>query len=230
MKTLSKRMKSIREKVDKNKIYELEEAIRLLKDTAKAKFDESVEISINLAKAPKQPEEQIRSTITLPHGTGKKIKILVFAKGEKEKEAEEAGADYIGAEDLIEKIKGGWFDFDVVISTPDMMKEVGKLGKILGTKGLMPNPKSGTITFDIKNTISEFKKGRVEFRNNKEGVVNLMVGKISFEENKLRENIETFLKHFLKLPALSTKGQYVKSVYLSTTMGVGVPINFKKYI
>ena len=131
---------------------------------------------------------------------------------------------------MIEKIKGGWFDFDVVISTPDMMKEVGKLGKILGTKGLMPNPKSGTITFDIKNTISEFKKGRVEFRNNKEGVVNLMVGKISFEENKLRENIETFLKHFLKLPALSTKGQYVKSVYLSTTMGVGVPINFKKYI
>lgn len=230
MRQASKRHREIEKKVEKNKIYSVEEAVKLIKETANAKFDESLDIAVNLAKAPKQAEQQIRNTIVLPHGTGKKVKILVFAKGEKEKEAVEAGADYVGAEDLIEKIKTGWIDFDIVIATPDIMKEVGKLGKILGTKGLMPNPKSGTVTFDLKKTIQEFKAGKVEFRNNKEGVVHLSLGKVSFEEKALIENIEAFIKFFLKLPALSTKGQYVKSMFLSSTMGIGVQIDFKKYM
>jgi len=230
MKIASKRHREIEKKVEKNKIYSVEEAVKLIKETANAKFDESVDIAVNLAKVPKQAEQQIRNTIVLPHGTGKKVKILVFAKGEKEKEAIEAGADYVGAEDLIEKVKTGWIDFDIVIATPDIMKEVGKLGKILGTKGLMPNPKSGTVTFDLKKTIQEFKAGKVEFRNNKEGVVHLSLGKVSFEEKALIENVEAFIRFFLKLPALATKGQYVKSMFLSSTMGIGVQIDFKKYM
>lgn len=230
MKVASKRHREIEKKVEKNKLYTVEEAVQLIKATATAKFDESVDIAVNLAKAPKQAEQQIRNTIVLPHGTGKKVKILVFAKGEKEKEALEAGADYVGAEDLIEKVKTGWIDFDIVIATPDIMKEVGKLGKILGTKGLMPNPKSGTVTFELKKAINEFKAGKVEFRNNKEGVVHLSVGKVSFDEKKIIENVEAFIKFFLKLPALATKGQYVKSMFLSSTMGIGVQIDFKRYL
>ncbi len=230
MKVASKRHREIEKKVDINKIYSVEEAVKLIKETANAKFDESVDIAVNLAKAPKQAEQQIRNTIVLPNGTGKKVKILVFAKGEKEKEALESGADYVGAEDMIEKVKTGWIDFDIVIATPDIMKEVGKLGKILGTKGLMPNPKSGTVTFELKKAINEFKSGKVEFRNNKEGVVHLSVGKVSFDEKKLIENIEAFIKFFLKLPALATKGQYVKSMFLSSTMGIGLQIDFKKYL
>jgi large subunit ribosomal protein L1 len=166
----------------------------------------------------------------LPNGSGKKVKVIVFVKGEKEKDALAAGADAVGAEELIEKIKGGWLDFDIAIATPDMMKEVGKLGKVLGTKGLMPNPKSGTVTPDVAKAVKEFKGGKVEYRNNKEGVVHVLAGKASFAENAIAENIIAFLKVFLKLPALATKGQYVKSIYVSTTMGVGVPVNFKKFM
>ncbi len=230
MKVASKRHRELQKKVDTSKIYSVEETVKLIKETANAKFDESVDISVNLAKPPKQAEQQIRNTIVLPNGTGKKIKILVFAKGEKEKEAREAGADYVGAEDMIEKVKTGWVDFDIVIATPDIMKEVGKLGKILGTKGLMPNPKSGTVTFELKKAINEFKAGKVEFRNNKEGVIHLSVGKVSFDEKKLIENIEAFIKFFLKLPPLATKGQYIKSMFLSSTMGIGLQIDFKKYL
>lgn len=230
MKSHSKRYKEALKFLEPNKIYEVEEAINILKKIPRAKFDESVDISVKLAKKPEQPEQQIRTTIILPKGTGKTTRVLVFAKGEKEKEAKEAGADYVGAEDLIEKIASGWIDFDVVIATPDMMKDIGKLGKILGPKGLMPNPKTGTVTFDLAKTIKEFKSGKVEFRSNKEGVVNLSLGKISFETQDLIENVEHFIKTFLKLPALATKGQSVKSMYLSTTMGIGVPINFKKYL
>lgn len=230
MKSLSKKHKEALKFLEPDKLYEIEEAINLLKKIPKAKFDESVDISVKLFKKPEQPEQQIRTTIVLPKGTGKNIKVLVFAKGEKEKEAIEAGADYVGAEDLIEKIKTGWIDFDVVIATPDLMKEIGKLGKILGTKGLMPNPKSGTITFDIARAVKEFKTGKVEFRSNKEGVVNLSLGKISFSTQDLISNVEHFIKTFLKLPAVKTKGQSVKSMYLSTTMGIGTPINFKKYL
>ncbi|MCX8092950.1 MAG: 50S ribosomal protein L1 [Candidatus Goldbacteria bacterium] len=230
MKRHSKRHRESLKLLQPNKIYEVEEAINLLKKIPKAKFDESLDISVKLTKKPEQPEQQIRTTIVLPKGTGKTTKVLVFAKGEKEKEARDAGADYVGAEDLIEKIKTGWLDFDVAIATPDMMKEIGKLGKILGTKGLMPNPKSGTVTFDVGKAVKEFKAGKVEFRSNKEGVVSLSLGKISFSEQDLILNVEHFIKTFLKLPALATKGQSVKSMYLSTTMGIGVPINFKKYL
>lgn len=230
MKLSSKRHKEALKFLEPNRIYEIEDAINLLKKIPKAKFDESVDISVKLAKKPEQPEQQIRTTIVLPKGTGKTIRVLVFAKGEKEKEAKEAGADYIGTEDLIEKIKTGWLDFDVAIATPDIMKEIGKLGKILGTKGLMPNPKSGTVTFDIAKAVREFKTGKVEFRSNKEGVVNLSLGKISFDTQALILNVEHFIRTFLKLPAIATKGQSVKSMHLSTTMGIGVPINFKKYL
>ncbi|HDT15410.1 MAG TPA: 50S ribosomal protein L1 [Firmicutes bacterium] len=227
---MSKRMKEAAALLEKDKMYDVEEAVAVLKKQPKVKFDESVEVSVKLAKKPVQAEQQIRTTIALPHGTGKTVKILVFAKGEKEKEALEAGADYAGSEELIEKIKGGWMDFDIAIATPDSMKDVGKLGKILGTKGLMPNPKSGTVAVDVAKAVKEFKAGKTEFRNNKEGIVNLGCGKISFEEKAIVENVTAFLKVFLKLPALSTKGQYVKSVNISSTMGIGIPINFKKYM
>jgi large subunit ribosomal protein L1 len=230
MKKMSKKHKEALKFLEPNKLYEVEEAIELLKKIPKAKFDESVDISVKLAKKPEQPEQQIRTTIVLPKGTGKITRVLVFAKGEKEKEAKDAGADYVGAEDLVEKIKTGWLDFDVAIATPDMMKDIGKLGKILGTKGLMPNPKSGTVTFDVGKAVKEFKAGKVEFRSNKEGGVNLSLGKTSFDTQDLVLNVEHFIRTFLKLPALATKGQSVKSMHLSTTMGIGVPINFKKYL
>jgi large subunit ribosomal protein L1 len=230
MKVASKRHREAEKLVDVNKIYELEEAVKILKQLPKVKFDESVDMAVALAKKPEQPEQQIRTTISLPKGTGKKVKVLVLAKGEKEKEAADAGADFVGNEELIQKIKDGWLDFDIAISTPDMMKDVGKLGKILGTKGLMPNPKSGTVTFEIGKAVKEFKAGKVEFRSNKEGVVHLSLGKLSFSEEDLVENVTHFIKAFLKLPALATKGQYVKSMYLSTTMGVGVSVKFKKFM
>jgi large subunit ribosomal protein L1 len=230
MKLASKRHREAVKLVDPKKTYDLEEAVKVLKQVPKVKFDESVDMAVALSKKPEAPEQQIRTTISLPKGTGRKVRVLVLAKGEKETEAADAGADYVGNADLIEKIKGGWIDFDIAISTPDMMKDVGKLGKILGTKGLMPNPKSGTVTFEIGKAVKEFKAGKVEFRSNKEGVVHLSLGKLSFSEEALVENTEHFIKTFLKLPALATKGQYVKSMYLSTTMGVGVPVNFKKFM
>jgi large subunit ribosomal protein L1 len=226
----SKRHRAVETLLEKNKVYEIEEAVKLLKSSATAKFNESVDIAVNLSKKPVQAEQQIRTTISLPNGSGKTVKVIVFVKGDKEKDALAAGADAVGSDELIEKIKGGWLDFDVAIASPDMMKDVGKLGKILGTKGLMPNPKSGTVTLDVAKAVKEFKAGKVEFRNNKEGVVHLAVGKASFDEKALVENITAFLKLFLKLPALATKGQYVKSIFVSTTMGLGVQVNFKKYI
>jgi large subunit ribosomal protein L1 len=226
----SKRHKAVAALVDKEKVYDIAEAVALVKKSATAKFDESVDISVNLAKKPVQAEQQIRTTIALPKGSGKKVRVLVFVKGPKEKEAQEAGADYVGAEELIEKIKGGWMDFDIAIATPDMMKEIGKLGKILGTKGLMPNPKSGTVAVDVAKAVKEFKAGKVEYRANKEGVVQVLIGKASFSEADLTENAEHFVKSFLRLPALATKGQYVKSMYVSSSMGPGMQINFKKYL
>ncbi len=230
MKKQSKRHKEAVKLVEPAKAYEIEEAVSVLKKVPKAKFDESVEISVRLAKKPVQPEQQIRTTISLPKGTGKKVKVLVFVKGEKEKEALDAGADFVGGDDMIEKVKGGFLDFDIAIATPDMMKDVGKLGKILGTKGLMPNPKSGTVTPDVAKAVKEFKAGKVEFRSSKDGIVNLAVGKVSFAEADITENAVFFMKTFLKLPALATKGQYVKSMYISSTMGPGLQLNFKKYM
>lgn len=230
MKKQSKRYKEAVKLVDPKKVYEVEEAVSVLKKTPKVKFDESIEMSVKLAKKPVQPEQQIRTTISLPKGTGKKVKVLVFVKGEKEKDAREAGADFVGGDDMIEKVKGGFLDFDIAIATPDMMKDVGKLGKILGTKGLMPNPKSGTVTPDVAKAVKEFKAGKVEFRSSKDGIVNLSIGKMSFEESDITENALYFMRVFLKLPALATKGQYIKSMYISSTMGPGLQLNFKKYM
>lgn len=226
----SKRHKAIAPLADPLKVYEVAEAVGIIKKSATAKFDESVDMSVNLSKKPVQAEQQIRTTVALPKGSGKKVRVIVFVKGPKEKEAAEAGADAVGAEELIDKIKNGWMDFDVAIATPDMMKDVGKLGKILGTKGLMPNPKSGTVTPDVAKAVKDFKGGKVEYRSNKEGVVHVLVGKASFSEADITENIEHFIRTFLKLPALATKGQYVKSMYISTSMGVGLSVNFKKYL
>jgi large subunit ribosomal protein L1 len=199
--------------------YTLEEAVRLLKEGHYAKFDESVDISLRLGVNPKQSDQMVRGTIVLPHGTGKTKKICVLALGEKVKEAEQAGAEYAGGEELIEKIAGGWIDFDIVIATPDIMRAVGKLGRILGTKGLMPNPKSGTVTFDIRKAVEETKAGKIEFRVDKTSIINAAIGKVSFAEAKLVENARTIIQAVVHARPASAKGKYVRSLTLSSTMG-----------
>ncbi len=223
MAKLGKKHKAALSKVEQ-KLYSIPEAIQLLKKIHYAKFDESLDLALNLGVNPKYADQNVRGTTTLPHGLGKKVKVLVIAQGEKIKEAEESGADFAMGAEAIEKIQGGWIDFDAVVATPDMMKEVGKLGKILGPKGLMPNPKLGTVTFDIGKAVKELKAGKVEFRVNKEGVIHSSVGKISFEEGKLEENLRSLLDAIIKARPASLKGKYLKSAYLSTTMSPAVPI------
>jgi len=214
-----------RGKVDRNTRYELEEGVKLLLETACAKFDEGVDIAIRLGVDPKKPDQMVRGTVVLPHGTGKKVRVLVFAKGQKEKEALDAGADFAGGEELIEKISKGWLDFDKAIATPDIMGLVSKLGKILGPRGLMPNPKVGTVTFDLERAVKEIKAGKVEFRVEKAGVIHVPVGKISFGQNQLLENIKTLMDVILRVKPPTSKGVYLRGIALSTTMGPGVKID-----
>jgi large subunit ribosomal protein L1 len=212
-------------KVDRAKRYDLEDGVKLLMDTAYAKFDEGVDVAVRLGVDPKKPDQMVRGTAVLPHGTGKKVKVLVFAKGQKEKEAQDAGADYVGAEDLIGKISQGWLDFDKAIATPDMMGAVSKLGKILGPRGLMPNPKVGTVTFDLAKAVKEIKAGKVEFKVEKAGIVHIPVGKVSFGFDKLLENARTVLEVIIRVKPPTSKGIYLRSIALSTTMGPGIKID-----
>jgi large subunit ribosomal protein L1 len=221
-----KKYRDVSAKVDRTKKYALDEAVRLLKEIAYAKFDESVDLAVRLNVDPRNAEQQVRGTVVLPHGTGKKVRVAVFVKGEKLREAQEAGADFVGGDDLVEKVKGGWLDFDVAIATPDMMRDVGKLGKILGPRGLMPNPKSGTVTFDLANAIKETRAGKVEYRVDRTGIMHCSIGKTSFTPEQLRENAQTLLDAVYRAKPASVKGQYVRSICLSSTMSPGIPVEY----
>src|SRR3989337_2563656 len=212
-------------KVDTNKFDNLDDAVKLVPETTVAKLDETVDLAVRLGVDPKQPEQMVRGTVVLPNGTGKKVRVLVFAKGEKEKEAKDAGADFVGGEDIIEKVSKGWLDFDSVVATPDMMGAVGKLGKILGPRGLMPNPKIGTVTFDITKAVKEIKAGKVEFKVAKSGNVHASIGKVSFGVPKLKENLVALLDGIIKAKPSTSKGIYLRSITVATTMGPGVKID-----
>ncbi|NEU32451.1 50S ribosomal protein L1 [bacterium LRH843] len=211
--------------VDRQAVYPVEEAIELVKKTATAKFDETVEVAVRLGVDPKKADQQIRGAVVLPNGTGKTQRVLVFAKGEKAKEAEAAGADFVGDEDIINKINQGWFDFDVIVATPDMMAQVGKLGRVLGPKGLMPNPKTGTVTFDVTQAVNEIKAGKVEYRVDKAGNIHVPIGKVSFESQKLIENLQTIIETLVKVKPAAAKGTYMKNVAITSTMGPGIRVN-----
>lgn len=222
---VSKKYVEARTKIDREKRYGLDEAIELLSQVSYAKFDETVELALRLGVDPRHADQMVRGSVALPNGLGKSVRVLVFAKGEKEKEAQDAGADTVGAEDLIEKIQKGWMDFDKAIATPDVMGIVSKLGKILGPRGLMPNPKVGTVTFEIAKTVKEMKAGRVEFRVDKAGNLHVPVGKISFAKEKLLENLNSLLDAVIRLKPPTSKGTYVKGMAISTTMSPGIKID-----
>ncbi len=214
--------------VEATKLYEVDEALSLVLDTAKAKFDETIELHVRLGVDPKQADQQVRGVLVLPNGTGKSVKVLVLAKGEKADEAKAAGADFVGAEEMIQKIQTeNWFDYDVIITTPDMMGLVGRIGKILGPKGLMPNPKSGTVTMDVAKAIKDTKAGKVEYRLDKTAIIHCPIGKKSFGKDKLKENYDALMEAIIKAKPAAAKGQYVKSVAVASTMGPGVKINAK---
>ena len=215
--------------IDRSKQYDPEEAVALAKQTAKCKFDETIEISVRLGVDPRHADQQVRGAVVLPHGTGKTVRVLVFAKGAKADEAAAAGADYVGAEDMVAKIQGGWFDFDVCVATPDMMGVVGRLGRVLGPKGLMPNPKSGTVTMDVKKALAEIKAGKVEYRVDNTSIVHCPVGKASFTEEQLTGNLKALMEAIIKAKPAAAKGTYIKSAVLSSTMGPGIKLNSLKF-
>ena len=221
-----KKYKAALEKVNAPKRYDLKDALKLAKNTAYAKFDESVDLAVRLGVDPRKADQNIRGSVVLPKGTGKQFRVLVFAKGEKEKEARDAGAEFVGGEDLVKKIQGGWLEFDRVVATPDMMGQVGKLGKILGPRGLMPNPKTGTVTFEVKQAIELIQAGKVDFRVDKSGIVHASLGKASFSVDDLAENYDALINTLVKMKPPSSKGHYVRNISLSTTMGVGIKVAY----
>ncbi|MCB0392761.1 MAG: 50S ribosomal protein L1 [Bdellovibrionales bacterium] len=221
----NKRLVSAKSKVDRTKKYSVEEAVQLVVDTATAKFDESIEVAVKLGVDPKQSDQQVRGAVALPHGLGKEVRVVVFAKGPKEAEAKEAGADYVGADDLVEKIKGGWLEFDKAIATPDMMATVSKVAKVLGPRGLMPNPKVGTVTMNVGQAVSTEKKGKLAYRVEKAGIVHAAIGKKSMGADKLKDNFKTLLSALVKAKPASSKGVYLRSVSVSSTMGPGISID-----
>ena len=228
MASLTKRLKEIQKIVNVEKTYSVQEAVTLLKKVPHVKFDETVEMSFNLGADPKQSDQMVRGTLMLPNGTGKKVRVLVLCKGEAANQAKVAGAEYVGGDDLIAKISSGWMDFDVVISSPDMMRDVGKLGKVLGPRGLMPNPKTGTVTNDLGRAVKEAKAGKIEFKLDKQGNINIGVGKISFEEKAICENIDTVVSAVNKARPQTTKGRFIKNIAISTTMGPGLKLDLAK--
>lgn len=225
----TKKQQELQKLVDRTKAYEVQEAIKLVKETAKANFDETVEAAFRLGVDPKKADQQIRGATVLPHGTGKSQRVLVFAKGDKAKEAEAAGADYVGEQDLINKINQGWFEFDVVVATPDMMAEVGKLGRVLGPKGLMPNPKTGTVTFEVEKAVNEIKAGKVEYRVDKAANIHVPIGKASFDEEKLAENFAAITETLVKAKPQAAKGTYMRNAAVSSTMGPGIKVDVSSY-
>jgi large subunit ribosomal protein L1 len=229
--TLAKNGKKYQEaikEISREQAYDAHEALELVKKVAPAKFDETVEVAVRLGVDVKKADQQIRGAVVLPHGTGKTQRVLVFAKGEKAKEAEAAGADYVGDEDMITKIQQGWFDFDVVVATPDMMGQVGKLGRVLGPKGLMPNPKTGTVTFEVERAVKEIKAGKIEYRTDKAGNIHAPIGKVSFDTAKLEENLNTVIDTLQKAKPAAAKGVYLRNISVSSTMGPGVRVNVGK--
>jgi large subunit ribosomal protein L1 len=224
----SKRYKNLTINLNKDKLFSLNDAATKIKEFANTKFDETLDLAIRLGIDPKKQDQMVKGTVVLPFGTGKPIRILVLTKGEKEKEAKEAGADYVGFEEYIEKIKAGWFDFDVVVATPDVMPEVGRLGKILGTRGLMPSPKTGTVTFDVSSAVKSLKAGKIQFKTDKTGNVHVIVGKASFEPTKIEKNTLAVVTEVIKVKPASAKGQYLRSVTLSSTMGPGLSLDIKE--
>ncbi len=220
-----KNIKTAKEAIDRSQVYGLDEALELLKKSSFAKFDETVDVSVRLGVDPRKADQMIRGALVLPNGLGKSVRVLVFAKGEKAQEAEAAGADFVGADDLAEKIQGGWFDFDTAIASPDMMGVVGKIGRLLGPRGLMPNPKVGTVTMDIGKAVQEAKSGKIEYRVEKAGIVHAPVGKVSFDAGKLRENILSLMDALIKAKPSAAKGTYLKKISISSTMGAGINLD-----
>ncbi len=226
---MSKRFEALKKNLE-SKMYSLQEAVAVVKKNATAKFDETMEVAIRLGLDSKKSDQGVRGTVALPAGTGRKVRVIVFTKGEKEKEAQDAGADMIGSTDLIEKIQKGWLDFDVAIASPDLMKDLGKVAKILGPRGLMPNPKSGTVTFEIAKAVKEVKAGKIEYKSDAAGIVHAGIGKCSFTENALMENAKTLIDSVVKAKPSTSKGQYLRSVSVSSTMGGGVGVDIKEFI